>query len=216
MSQIIKGDELMIFKDGHALAYATSHTLSIQGSTIDISSKDVGYWGAQDLGAISFEASTENLYTEGAYDELFDAMLNKEEITIVFGYASNYNVNGLRLNSDDQGRPEEWIPSASKGYKGQAVITSLQVNANTGENATFSATFTGKGAIVNLKNNASVEYVYTAVSSPETGSDPHASGWYEKSGSGTTEDPYVYSLSADTTVDSNKTYYTQSVKKVTQ
>lgn len=213
MAQIIKGDELMLFKDGHALAFATSHTLTISGNTIDISSKDHGFWGASEVGKISFEITSENLYTEDDYDALFNAMLNKEEITVVFGYASNYNVNGLRLNSGDQGRPEEWIASAGKGYKGQAVITSLTTNANTGENATFSVTLTGKGAIVNLKNNANVEYVYTAVSEPATGSDPHASGWYERSGAGTAGDPYVYTISADSTVANGKTYYTQSVKK---
>lgn len=216
MAQIIKGDELMLFKGGNALAFATSHTLTVSGNTIDISSKDHGFWGASEVGKITWEITTENLYTEDDYDALFDAMLNKEEITIVFGYASNYNVNGLRLESGDQGRPTAWVASSGKGYKGQAVITSLTTNANSGENATFSATFTGKGAIVNLKNNASVEYVYTAVSSPATGSDPHASLWYEKSGTGTSEDPYVYTLSADTVVDSNKTYYTQSVKNVTE
>lgn len=38
-------------------------------------------------------------------------------------------------------------------------------------------------------------------------SDPAAEGLYERSGSGTTEDPYVYALSTDATVDSGKTYY---------
>ena len=154
MGQIIKGDELMLFKGGNALAFATSHTLTVSGNTIDISSKDHGFWGASEVGKITWEITTENLYTEDDYDALFDAMLNKQEITIVFGYASNYNVNGLRLNSDDANRPEAWTASEGKGYKGQAVITSLTTNANSGENATFSATFTGKGAIVNLKNSS--------------------------------------------------------------
>jgi len=149
---IIKGDELMIFKGTKALSYATAHTLTITGSTTDISTKDHGFFGASDIGNITWEATTENLYTESNFDELFDAMLNKTPVDIVFGYASNYDVNGLNLDGE-QGdtRPESWTPDQTKGYKGKAIITSLTANANTGENATYSATFTGQGALINMK-----------------------------------------------------------------
>ena len=153
MADIIKGDELMIFKGGSAMAYATSHTLTINGNTTDISSKDHGFWGASEIGNITWEATTENLYTENDYDALFDAMLNKSEIEIVFGYASNYDPNGLKpADSTDASdtRPTAWTPASNKGYKGKAIITNLVANANTGENATFSATFTGRGAIMKL------------------------------------------------------------------
>lgn len=156
-NNIIKGDELMIFKDGQALAFATAHTLTVTGNTVDISSKDHGFWGASDIGNITWEATTDNLYTEDAYDELFNAMLTKSEVDILFGYASNYNANGLDLDgtaTDD--RPDSWTYSSAKGYKGKAILTSLTTNANTGENATFSATFTGKGAIINLKAASAV------------------------------------------------------------
>lgn len=39
-------------------------------------------------------------------------------------------------------------PATTGVLKGKAVITSLTVNANTGENATFSATFTGTSPLV--------------------------------------------------------------------
>lgn len=149
---IIKGDALMIFVGGNAIAHSTSHTLSLTGSTIDISSKDFGFWGASDIGNLTWEATTENLYTESGFDGLFNAYLAKTPVTIVFGYASNYEVNGLKLGSVDPNddRPESWTADSTKGYTGEAIITSLSVNANTGENATFSCTFTGKGAIRNL------------------------------------------------------------------
>lgn len=153
MADIIKGDELMIFQSGSAMAYATSHTLTINGNTTDISSKDHGFWGASEIGNITWEATTENLYTENDYDSLFDAMLNKTEIEIVFGYASNYDPNGLKpADSSDSSdtRPSAWTQDNTKGYKGKAIITNLVANANTGENATFSATFTGRGAIMKL------------------------------------------------------------------
>lgn len=145
MGNIIKGDELMVFKGGTALAYATSHTLTITGNTIDISSKDHGFWGASEIGNITWEMSTENLYTENDYDALFTAMVNKTPVTLVFAKAGNYDANGL---VGEGGSVQAW--TASGGYTGSAVITNLTVNANTGENATYSATFTGKGAITKV------------------------------------------------------------------
>lgn len=153
MGNIIKGDELMIFQGGSALAFATSHTLTINGNTVDISSKDHGYWGASEIGNITWEATTENLYTESDYNALFNAMLNKTEVEIVFGFASNYDPNGLNTSpgsGSGDSRPAAWTAATGKGYKGKAIITNLVANANTGENATFSATFTGRGAIMNL------------------------------------------------------------------
>lgn len=151
MGNIIKGDELMLFKGSTALAYATSHTLTITGNTIDISSKDHGYWGASEIGNITWEITSENLYTDNNYDELFSAMIAKEPINVVFAKASNYNANGL-AGVGQQGAqgaqgalPASWTKGT--GYGGQAVITNLTANANTGENATYSVTLTGYGAL---------------------------------------------------------------------
>lgn len=47
---------------------------------------------------------------------------------------------------------------------------------------------------------------YSAVT-PETGDNPMSEGWYERSGEAGS---YVYTLTTDTTVDSEKTYYQKS------
>ena len=140
MATIIKGDELMLFKNDKSLGYSTSHVLTISGSTIDISSKDHGYWGASEIGNITWEITSENFYTDADYDALFDAMINKEKVTVKFGHASDYDVNGL-------GSLSYWSPASTGLYTGEAFITSLTAYANTGENATFSVTFSGSGAI---------------------------------------------------------------------
>ena len=140
MATIIKGDELMLFKGDKSLGYSTSHVLTISGSTIDISSKDHGYWGASEIGNITWEITSENFYTDADYDALFSAMINKEKVTVKFGHASDYDVNGL-------GELSYWSPASTGLYTGEAFITSLTANANTGENATFSVTFSGAGAI---------------------------------------------------------------------
>lgn len=141
---ILKGDELMLFKGSTSLAYATAHTLTINGNTIDVSSKDHGYWGASEIGNLTWEITSENLYTSADYDALFTAMVAKEPITVSFSIASNYAPAGLQ--GVGQGDIAAWTKGA--GYTGQAVITSLVANANTGENATYSVTLTGHGSIV--------------------------------------------------------------------
>jgi hypothetical protein len=54
------------------------------------------------------------------------------------------------------------------------------------------------------------EPTYTAVT-PEVSDNPSTKGWYERSG---TEGHYVYTLSTDTTVDSEKTYYAKTKGKL--
>lgn len=144
MGNYLKGDELMLFKGtpAVALAYAQNHTFNISGSEVDVSTKDHGFWGSTTIGNLSWEATTQNLYVEDNYDELYDAMVSKTPIDIVFAKASNYDENGL---ASEGGTVQSWTQGT--GYKGKAVITSLEVNANTGENATYSATFKGAGAL---------------------------------------------------------------------
>lgn len=141
MKQVTRGNEVMLFLDGQSLALATSHTLTVTADTIDISTKDHGYWGASDIGNMSFEITSENLYVDTDYDKLFDAMLQKQPIDVVWGKAKNYDENGLG-DSDSY-----WDSPEDKYYTGKVVITSLTQNANTGENVTYSCTLTGHGAI---------------------------------------------------------------------
>ena len=142
---VIKGDQLMLFDStGKALAYATSHTLTLTGNPVDISSKDHGFWGASEVGSLTWEITTENLYTDDDYDKLFDMMITAQPVTIAFAKASNYDKNGLVATG---GTVESWEQDQQNYRSGKAVITSLTLNANTGENATYSATFTGNGAL---------------------------------------------------------------------
>lgn len=86
MANIIKGDDLMLFnEEGKSIAFATSHTLSISADAVDTSSKDHGIWGANEVNKITWEITSENLYTSAAYDELFDKMVAREAITVYFG-----------------------------------------------------------------------------------------------------------------------------------
>lgn len=140
---IVKGDELMLFKGSSALGYATAHTFNITANEISVASKDHGLFGATEIGKLDWECTAECYYTDADYSALFTAMQAKTPITITFAKAGNYSDNGL--SGVGSGNVENW--TASGGYTGQAIITSLSTNASTGEKATFSVTFKGYGAI---------------------------------------------------------------------
>lgn len=146
-SNIIKGDELMLFYNSEAFAYATSHSLSMSADTVSVASKDHGFWGANEVGKLNWEITTENLYTDDDYDTLFDLYTNAEPITVAFAKVSNYDKDGLTYVG---GSVAAWAPDTSYYRSGLAVISSLQVNANTGENATLSATLTGAGPLTKM------------------------------------------------------------------
>lgn len=139
---IIKGDDLMLFNsDKQSIAFATNHTLSITGDAVDVSSKDHGVWKGNSVNKLSWEISSENLYTEDGYDYMFEAMISRTPITVFWGTKLETDEN----KSVADGDYDNWTTDGT--YTGDVVITSLTANANTGENATYSVTLTGTGSI---------------------------------------------------------------------
>ena len=135
--------------------YATSHTVTITGNTVDIATKDHGFWGASSVGAITWEVTAECLLTTADYDMLFDAMIRKTRLKAYFAPARNYSPNGLQRVGGDV---SSWLPAA-KGKEGYVCVTSLTVNANTGENSTYSITFTGQGALKSVDHSVTETYL---------------------------------------------------------
>jgi len=139
----------MLFVDGKSIAYATNHTLEISGETKDTSNKDEGggSWKSEEVGILSWSATSENLYSydgEGNnYADLFDAMVAKTPISAVFC---------LRNEADSVTTVPTggWTVSVPK-YTGNVVITSLSLNAPNGEYATFTANFSGVGALTKVE-----------------------------------------------------------------
>jgi len=161
-SNIVKGQELMLFQDGKSIAFATSHTLTITGNTTDISSKDHGFFTASALTSITWEISAENLYTDDAFNSYFDAMVNTRiPIEVVFGHYTDDTqlaINGI-VSDDGSTGQESWTGPDTENsdvvyYKGSAYITSLTANAANGDNATFSVTLSGVGKLEQKKPNA--------------------------------------------------------------
>ena len=149
MGKVINGSDLMLFitsgSTTKSIAFATSHKLTISAETVETSSKaSGGKWTNKAVRKLSWNTSTENLYSlSGAgasYDDLFKLMTDRTEIDIVFSLEKDYATKA------DEVPTSGWTPSTNQ-YKGKAVITSLELNAPNGDNATFSASFEGVGAL---------------------------------------------------------------------
>ena len=163
-AKIIKGDDLMLFinvstgatPDYRSIAYATSHVLTLSAEATDTSTKDHGIWGGSEINKITWEITSENLYSTAAFNNLFDKMIGREAIKVVFGLEHEDKIQGQSVVDGDY---NYWTPDYVTGntgnsyFQGEAYITSLVANANNGENATFSITLTGKGGITKEEEN---------------------------------------------------------------
>lgn len=135
----------MVFMGTKSIAYATNHTLTVGSETIDTSNKDEGAngWASADIGRINWTMTTENLYSENGsgnnFADLFNAMANRTELNLVWGTksssATSVPVGGWEADSN------------VINYSGMAVLTDLQLTAQNGQYATFSATFQGVGSL---------------------------------------------------------------------
>lgn len=150
----IKGGSLMLFLDGKSIAFATNHTLEISGDMADTSNKDegAGDWASQEVNLLNWTATSENLYSlDGEGDnfaDLFDIMVAKEPVAAVFCLKSE-SVTDVPTGG--------WTPSTASAtnpvYEGNVVINSLSLNAQNGEYATYTASFTGIGELKKKVSN---------------------------------------------------------------
>ena len=156
MGNIVKGKKLMVWvkaSSGQAATYksigfATNHTLSTSASQISVSHKDLadagsGKWDDQDIDTLSWTITSENFYANTADGVTFGD---------IFGYYSAGTVLDLKFGvaaDSATGVPTGgWaVPATGTVLQGQAIISSLDVNAPVDDNASFSVTFTGKGAL---------------------------------------------------------------------
>lgn len=156
----IKGENLMLFIDGTSIAFATSHTLEISLDTREISTKDNGgKWSEVEAGIISWTMSSENLVGNPGrgkgYDDLVDAMIARKPVDVVFALeGSSKDFESGKL---DAAPTAGWIPKESVGRSGQALITSVSLNAPNGEYATMSISLTGIGALKSEGNITTTE-----------------------------------------------------------
>ena len=130
-NKILRGNDLMIFKDTtgagtayKALAFSTSCQLSLTGNTLETSSKDGGKWTSKAVSKLSWSLTTDNLYSVEDFNALVNSWISREELTVAFAVCTN-------ADSDT----------------GKVVITSITANAPDNDNATYSVTLEGTGAL---------------------------------------------------------------------
>ena len=145
-TDIIKGSKLMVFLNDAPIAFATSHSLSITVNTSEVSTKDHGDFPSVIGNNITWEITTENLYSDDAESALWAAMKIMQPVTVKFAPASNYNNATSQKGIVGVESAAEWAAGTAIA-SGKALITSLSVNAPSGDNATLSATFTGVGEL---------------------------------------------------------------------
>lgn len=139
-NQVILGSDLMLFKDGRALAMATSCKLDISLNTLSVSSKDNGKWESKQGAKLSWSATSDNLLVMNEYKSLVDAMIARETVQLEFDVVSKVNDDGVPT--------EGWTFDANNGYKGNAIITSISLTASDGENSQYSVSFEGCGPLL--------------------------------------------------------------------
>ena len=145
----LKGGDIMLFVDGKAIAFSTNHTLTLTGDTQETTNKDEGgMWQSNEISKLSWTANSESITAASGngklYDQLIDLMIAAEPIALTFA---------PKAETDESVPTAGW--TASGGYKGNAVITNVTINAQSGERSTFTVDFTGTGPLT--KNGATTE-----------------------------------------------------------
>ena len=165
---VIKGGDMMLFlKESNgtmkSIAFATSHTLTVSTDTQQTSTKDDGgKFQSSDYGVISWSATSENLCSyDGAgynYQDLINLMLNQTKVTATFsieGDSGSTYPYAAKKDSVDYVTGDAWSAAntgtigstSNKSLGGTVLITSVEVNAPNGENATFTVQLQGDGPL---------------------------------------------------------------------
>lgn len=150
-NKIIKGSDLMLFKDGKSIAHATSHTLTITPELSEINTKDTGLWGYSEVTKIGWTLNSEHMYVQSAFEDMFNqGVVSGEKFEVYFGLkhgykgGSDYNP-AYTYNVTDDGN---WTPDLTTYLAhGYCFINNISVSAQAGDNATFSVDMTGVGPL---------------------------------------------------------------------
>jgi predicted secreted protein len=132
---VINGTKFGVYAGSTKIGYATSASLSINHNLRDTSTKDSGGWRSQLEGQRDFEISVEGMVifatSSGAIadltvDELYTTYIaTRTEFTIKFS---------TEISGDYK-------------WSGQAFMTSLSMDTPNEDSSTFSASFSGTGAL---------------------------------------------------------------------
>lgn len=148
-ADIVKGSKLMVFLDSKVIGFGTSDSLNLTTNTTEVSTKSHGTFPSVVPQNVSWEVSSENLYSDEGEATYMAAMLNMTPVHIKFAKAQNYN-NEYEPGIVGTTESKTWTVG-DVITEGDAIITSFSINAPSGDNATMSVTFTGTGALAHVQ-----------------------------------------------------------------
>lgn len=128
---VINGTDIIILFGTKPFAHCTTHSMSIERATREISSKDTGNWEEHEYGkgSGSFEFSALMVFdyttaTEAGFFDLVDGLIAGTKYTIKYGTVADGDYH----------------------IEAEVLITSIKSDAPDKENATYSGTFKMSGA----------------------------------------------------------------------
>lgn len=130
MANQVQGLNILVYLGETVLGGQKNCTLSMEADTIDVSNKNDFGWASFIAGAKSWNITCDGqfLTDDAGQDALMAAFIASDEVTIEM------------KNADE-----------SIYYSGQAVITSLELEAAFDDVFAYSVEFTGKGALADEK-----------------------------------------------------------------
>ena len=154
-NDLIQGDKLNLWlvtgntEVGYdVLAYATSCSVQVDQETLDASSKFSCRWTAPRGGRSSYTISADALYTNAtgvtSFDTLLALMLGDKNVKWAIGQEVEYKVTDQNACEDNP----HTLDTNKPYYTGEALISSVSLEAGNNEIASCSISMTGSGAIV--------------------------------------------------------------------
>lgn len=159
---LCKGADLMCFVGEagkeKAIGFATNHTFNVTAEGKDVSNKDLGggLWAAQDVTSMGFTVTSENFFAldcngQNTYKSLMRYMCDRKPIHLIFGFEGTNGTTAEKLHQKTTNDVPEagWaVPgNMTDYYEGDAIITSIELSAQSGEFATYTVNFTGYGEL---------------------------------------------------------------------
>lgn len=149
-NDLVQGDRLLLYLvsgttagNYDVLAYATSCSIQIDQETIDTSSKFSCRWNANMGGRASYTVSADALYTSAAgvisFDTLMAMMLEGENVEWAIGEETAWT-------GSCEDNPHT-LDTSKPYYTGEALISSVSLEAGNNEIASCSISMTGSNEI---------------------------------------------------------------------
>lgn len=128
-------------------AHSTNNSLSTSSETTQVSSKDFGNWPATEVTGTTWSMSGEYLMTPEDASIALGMQASGKPYTFAFGVVNESDwASGLKPVTDISVNAK-WTPGSTFMRYGDGLVTSAEIGAPNGDQATMSLEITGSGAL---------------------------------------------------------------------